>query len=116
MWTIDKQQLLDDLRERADANDISDVESEQLAALVYELDQSELTALEPMLVRLASERQMLQAELDDTGGRNALLADLVARQASVLERARRELHELVVEHDRIVREAERALGHPLSAA
>jgi len=110
MWTDEKQQQLDALREKEFAGTLTADEQQQLELLFAEMDQEEAERLRPALERMKQEHQQDQAEIERLERKKALLATLAAREEQLLQRARTVLQEVQSEKARLRAEYEHALA------
>ena len=94
MWTDEKQQQFDLLREKEFAGTLTADEHQQLELLFAELDAEEEEMLRPAMERMEQERQQQQAEIARLERQNALQAALLEQQEQLLCRAKAVLQEL----------------------
>lgn len=110
MWDDEKQQRLDELRQRAAREPLLPEEQATLEALLAELDQVEWAALQPALAQQQQEYSSLRAEAQRVEAQNADLTALTERYADLITRARAQLASLRHEHKLLQADYERLLG------
>lgn len=84
MWTDEKQEQLDVLREKEFAGTLTANEQQQLELLFAEMDREEAERLRPALERMEQEHQQDQAEIARLQREKALLATLAAQEEQLL--------------------------------
>lgn len=107
MWTDEKQQQLDALREKEFAGTLNADEQQQLEQLFAEIEAEEEEALRPALERYDQRIAELQQECEEAEARNAALAALAVRQQELLKQARAYLNSLLSEQAVLNAEHER---------
>lgn len=110
MWTDEKQQRLDTLREKEFAGTLSADEHQQLESLFAELDAEEAQVLRPAIKRIERQHQHDQAEIARLQKKKELLAALAEQEELLLQRARSVLQEVQSEKARLRAEYENALA------
>ncbi len=106
MWTDEKQQQLDALREKEFAGTLTADEQHQLQQLFAEIEAEEEEMLRPAMERYDQRIAELQHECAKAEARNAALAALAARQQELLAQARASLNSLLTEQATINAERE----------
>jgi hypothetical protein len=97
MWTDEKQQRFDQLRQREAQGLLTEAEAEELRTLVAELDAEETAELQPAIERMRATQQELRAESQRIEGRNERLAAIIAREEQLLDEAQAYLNHLRTE-------------------
>lgn len=116
MWTDEKQQQLDALREKEFAGTLTAEENQQLEQLFAELDAEEAQAMRPTLEQMEQEHQQRQVEIARLQRKKELLATLAAQEEQLVQRARDVLQEVRSEKARLRAEYERALAEETRVA
>ncbi|MFN0111451.1 MAG: hypothetical protein ACKVZH_21515 [Blastocatellia bacterium] len=111
MWTDEKQQLLDTLREK---QQLTESEKLLLDSLFSEIEAEEEQLLRPAAERSERRISELQKECDEKDVRNNALAALTIKQQELLVQARTYLNNLMSEQAVINAERERLLGKTVS--
>ncbi len=110
MWTDEKQQKLNALREKEFTGTLTADEQRQLDLLFAEMDEEEAEMLRPAMERMEQEHQQDQAEIARLQRKKELLATLAAQEKQLLQRAAAVLQEVQSEKARLRAEYERALS------
>lgn len=110
MWTKQKQQQLDLLREKEFADTLPASERQQLEMLFAEMDQEETQSLRPAMERMGQEHWRDQAEITRLRKEKELLAALAAKEEQLLQRAKTVLQEVQREKAQLRAEYENALA------
>jgi hypothetical protein len=114
MWTDEKQQQLDALREKEFAGTLTADEQQQLESLFAEIDAEEAEMLRPAMERMDAEIKAGKKELAKLRAENAARETLLAKRAALVKRAQELLTQLQAENQAIQAEYERAIGQPAS--
>jgi len=97
VWSDEKQQQFDRLRQREAQGALTEADAKELRALVDELDADEATALRPALERMRTSQEELSAEKQRIEQENEQLAGIIAKQERLLCEAQDSLHHLRTE-------------------
>ena len=106
MWNSNKQARWNVLRELEISGALSEVEQVELSQLTNEIEQEEQTMLQPAFTRLDKEIQRLTQECIQTKKENITLASLLAQREHLLERAKKQIKQLLEEHWQLKSKAE----------
>jgi hypothetical protein len=103
MWTEEKQQQFNALRDKEFADALTDKEQQQLEAFFAKLDAEEAEMLRPALERMAQETQQRKAELNRLQRKYALQKKLYLLKERLLQRGKILLQQLHDEQARLGR-------------
>ena len=106
MWDSNKQARWNFLREREISDVLSEAEQVELFQLTDEIEQEEQIMLQPGFMRLDKEIQRLTEECIQTKKENVALASLLAQREHLLERAKKQIKQLLEEHWQLKSKAE----------
>lgn len=97
MWSEEKQQQFDELRQREAQGELSQTDAEMLRTLIEELDAEETAALHPSIGQMQTKQEELSLERQQVERENEKLAAILARQQRLLSEAREYLDHLRTE-------------------
>ena len=106
MWDNDKQVRWNALRERELSGVSTKAERAELSRLMNEIEQEEQAMLQPAFTRLDKEIQRITQECVRVRKENATLASLLAQREHLLERAKKQIKQLLEEHRQLKAKAE----------
>ena len=101
MWDSNKQARWNVLHEREISDVLSEAEQVELSRLTDEIEQEEQIMLQPGFTRLDKEIQRLTQECIQTKKENVALASLLAQREYLLERAKKQIKQLLEEHQQL---------------
>ena len=101
MWNSDKQTRLNALRERELSGTLTEAERAELSCLMNEVEQEEQAMLQPAFARLDKEIQRLNQKCIRAKKENATLASLLTQREHLLERAKKQIKQLLEEHQQL---------------
>lgn len=111
MWTEEKQQLLDRLREKEFAGTLTSNEQEQLEQLFAEIDQEEAEMLRPAMERMDREIEAGKKEIEALEAENAMVEVILAKREALLARVNEILAQFKAENQALQDEYERVVSH-----
>lgn len=111
MWTEEKQKHFDDLWQRRFEGALTEMEQQDLARLLNELDREEEERLRPAMERMDRKIESGQQELAAIRARNVHLETIVAKREALLARIRTQLAQFQAESRALQAEYETVANH-----
>jgi uncharacterized protein YdaU (DUF1376 family) len=115
MWTDEKQQQFNALRDKELAGTLTVDEQQQLDVFFAELDAEEAEMLRPAMERMDADIAAKREELAKWQAMNAVREKYLAQRAALLARAQATLAELQAEERALQFEYEKAIDKPIAA-